>query len=111
VTYSPDGRWFATVDAKTRLVWIWDAHTNKRLLELGTHSNGAIWSVQFSPDGRLLSVASEGDGLMPPESPSGRLNREPPMTIGSGSRQSLCDRFRASSGVSVSRPIPGRSLL
>ncbi|MHC1766228.1 MAG: WD40 repeat domain-containing serine/threonine protein kinase [Verrucomicrobiia bacterium] len=62
VAYSPDGQWFATVDAKTRLVWIWDAHTNKRLLELGTNSNGAIWSVQFSPDGRHLAIASEGDG-------------------------------------------------
>jgi WD40 repeat protein len=33
-------------------VWIWDAHTGKRLLEIGG-GKGRTMSVQFSPDGHL----------------------------------------------------------
>jgi len=62
ITYSPDGRWLATVDSKTESVWVWDAGTGKRRLELGTNVTGTIWSAQFSPDGRHLAIASEGGG-------------------------------------------------
>jgi len=62
VTYSPDGRWLVTTDYTKRLVWVWDAQRDKRLLELGTNVNGTIWSARFSPDGRHLAIASEGGG-------------------------------------------------
>jgi WD40 repeat protein len=60
VTYSPDGRLLLTTDGATRQVWLWDAQSGKRRLELGTNANGAIWSAQFSPDGRHLATASTG---------------------------------------------------
>ncbi|MGQ5491124.1 WD40 repeat domain-containing protein, partial [Thauera sp. ZXT1-4] len=60
MAYSPNGRWLLTTDGATRQAWLWDAQSGKRLLELGTNANGAIWSAQFSPDGRHLATASTG---------------------------------------------------
>jgi WD40 repeat protein/predicted Ser/Thr protein kinase len=62
VTYSPDGRLLLTTDSATRQVLIWDAQFGEQLLKLGTNASGAIWSAQFSPDGRYLATASAGDG-------------------------------------------------
>jgi WD40 repeat protein len=60
VTYSPDGRLLLTTDGATRQVWLWDAQSGERPLEFGTNANGAIWSAQFSPDGRHQAAASTG---------------------------------------------------
>jgi len=51
--FSPDGKWLATGDFDSDSVWIWDAHTGKRLLEVGTGGKGRTMSVQFSRDGQL----------------------------------------------------------
>ncbi len=56
VAYSPDGKWLVTGDFDTDSVSIWDAHTGKRLLEIGTPGKGRTMSVQFSPDGRQLAT-------------------------------------------------------
>jgi serine/threonine protein kinase/WD40 repeat protein len=60
VAYSPNGKWIATGDFDTSQVWIWDARTGQRLLELGTEitAGGRTWSIQFSPDGHYLAAAA-----------------------------------------------------
>jgi serine/threonine protein kinase/WD40 repeat protein len=57
ISYSPNGKWLATVDWNTALVWIWDAQTGQRQIELGTNGPGTGMCVQFSPDGRYLGTA------------------------------------------------------
>ena len=59
VAYSPDGKWLATGDFDADSVWIWDAHTGKRLLEIGTGGKGRTMSVQFSPDGHLATCGDK----------------------------------------------------
>ncbi len=58
VAYSPDGRFLVTTAAGTRRLWLWDARTGTRLLELGSQQDGTVWSAQFSPDSRYLAAAS-----------------------------------------------------
>jgi WD40 repeat protein len=53
VAYSPDGKWLAIGDFDADSVWILDARTGKRLLQVGTGGKGRTMSVQFSPDGHL----------------------------------------------------------
>jgi WD40 repeat protein len=59
VAYSPDGKWLATGDFDTDSVWICDAHTGKRLLEVGSAGKGRTMSVQFSPDGHLVTCGDK----------------------------------------------------
>jgi serine/threonine protein kinase/WD40 repeat protein len=61
--YSPNGQWLATGDWSTDLVSIRDAHTGRRLLDLGTNGVGRTWSVAFSPSGSYLATATEPYGL------------------------------------------------
>ncbi|MBI4664542.1 MAG: protein kinase [Verrucomicrobia bacterium] len=64
VAYSPGGDLLATGNWDNGSVELWDARTGKRLRELRTSvSARAIWSVQFSPNGRYLATASENDGV------------------------------------------------
>src|SRR6266550_2183716 len=58
VAYSPDGFLLATAELDWGLVWVWNARTGKRLLELGTNKYGNTWSTEFSADGRYLASAS-----------------------------------------------------
>jgi serine/threonine protein kinase/WD40 repeat protein/tetratricopeptide (TPR) repeat protein len=57
IAYSPDGKWLATGDYKTPSVWLWDARTGKKLLELQSDGPGFTWSVAFTSDGRHLATA------------------------------------------------------
>jgi WD40 repeat protein len=59
VAYSPDGKWLVTGDFDADSIWIWDAHTGKRLLEIGTAGPGRTMSVQFSPDGGHLATCGD----------------------------------------------------
>jgi serine/threonine protein kinase/WD40 repeat protein len=59
VACSPDGKWLVTGDFDTDSIWIWDAHTGKRLVDLGTGKKGRTMSVQFSPDGRHLATCGK----------------------------------------------------
>jgi serine/threonine protein kinase/WD40 repeat protein len=59
VSYSPDGRYLATTTWGWRSIWIWDAQTGKRLLDVKlSEPSGIVWSAQFSPDSRFLAAAS-----------------------------------------------------
>jgi len=62
VAYSPDGRYLATSDYETDQVWIWDARSGQRLLELGEKRPGRVWSVRFAVDGTYLVAAGAGPG-------------------------------------------------
>jgi WD40 repeat protein len=68
VAYSPDGKWLVTGDFDTGSIWIWDAHTGKRLLDLGTAKKGRTMSVQFSPDGRHLATCGKIWAIEPGQS-------------------------------------------
>jgi WD40 repeat protein len=65
VAFSPDGKLLAVgnatsvggANARTFTVTIWDAETGQRVRALEGHAM-SIWSVAFSPDGRLLAVAT-----------------------------------------------------
>jgi WD40 repeat protein len=57
VSYSPDGQFLVSGDYNTDQIWIWDARTGKRVLELGTNEPGGTFSAEFSPDGRYLATA------------------------------------------------------
>jgi len=57
-SYSPDGKWLATGDFDSGSVWIWDAQTGKRLLEIGA-GKGRTMSVQFSSDGGKLAICGD----------------------------------------------------
>jgi WD40 repeat protein len=55
-SYTPDGQLLATGISDRDLVWIRDAHTGQRLLELGTGQVGEAMWAGFSPDGRYLAT-------------------------------------------------------
>jgi WD40 repeat protein len=62
---SPDGRWFASAGEDRRIA-LWDFATGKFLYwvrateeDTGTAHQGAVTTVQFLPDGHLLSAARD----------------------------------------------------
>ncbi|KPK85253.1 MAG: hypothetical protein AMJ81_03940 [Phycisphaerae bacterium SM23_33] len=55
--FSPGGKALATVSDK---LYVWDSRTGGRLAEAASHKGG-IWSVAFSPDGRLLATGGNDD--------------------------------------------------
>jgi hypothetical protein len=65
----------ATTTRGTCAVWLWDARTGERLLEVGRTTSGFAWSAQFSPDSRYLATALSVRGIeiwsiAPPTDPS-----------------------------------------
>ena len=56
-TFSPDTRVLATVYDK---LCIWDTRTARRLARVTAHQSG-IYSVAFSPDGKLLATGGDAD--------------------------------------------------
>jgi WD40 repeat protein/tRNA A-37 threonylcarbamoyl transferase component Bud32 len=55
--FSPDGQWIVT--CYTQPI-VWDAMTGKRLLTING-INSYLWSVAFSPDGRMIATASQDE--------------------------------------------------
>jgi WD40 repeat protein/tRNA A-37 threonylcarbamoyl transferase component Bud32 len=55
VAFSPDGTRTASPDGQ--VVKVWDAQTGKGLLTLKGHA-GPVWSVAYSPDGKLIASGS-----------------------------------------------------
>ena len=58
VAFSPDGKRFAS-GAQDSKIKVWDTASLKLLATLAT-DRGAVWSVAFTPDNRLLSAGSDG---------------------------------------------------
>ncbi|HVG61562.1 MAG TPA: protein kinase, partial [Hyalangium sp.] len=56
VTFSPDGRWLATV-SDDRTVRLWEARSGGMRL-LGSHDD-EVWRAAFSPDGRWLATTGK----------------------------------------------------
>ena len=56
VTFSPDGRWLATV-SDDRTVRLWNAQSGAMRL-LGSH-NDEVWRAAFSPDGQWLATTGK----------------------------------------------------
>jgi WD40 repeat protein len=56
VTVSPDGKTVASADTKS--IHLWDVATGTKRVTLNGHT-GLVWSVAFSPDGRLLLSGSK----------------------------------------------------
>lgn len=54
VVYSPDGRLLAT-SGWNNVVYVWDAHTGMKLLDLEGHGNN-VWGLAFSCDGKRLAT-------------------------------------------------------
>jgi serine/threonine protein kinase/WD40 repeat protein len=59
VSFSPQGQWLAVGNWDSDIVWIRDARTGQRLLELGEGRPGHGCSAKFSPDGRYLVTAGD----------------------------------------------------
>ena len=57
LAYSPDGRLLAGTGEDSTQIDIWDTRTRHRSARLAGHT-GAVYSVAFSGDGRLLASAS-----------------------------------------------------
>jgi WD40 repeat protein len=56
VTYSPDGRRLAS-GGGDNTVQLWDSQTGEQLATLRGHI-GAVWSLAYSGDGKILATAS-----------------------------------------------------
>jgi WD40 repeat protein len=54
VAFSPDGKQVVS-GSYDQTVRLWDAATGARLQTLEGHT-GSVWSVAFSPDGKLLPI-------------------------------------------------------
>ena len=65
----PQGRWLVAGDADGR-VWRWDLRSpgdppTKPFLDLGEEQrNNVIWSVAFRPDGELIALGTEFNGVV-----------------------------------------------
>jgi WD40 repeat protein len=62
VAVSPDGHWFAGVSQQP-VVWLWDTERRRPLFTL-PRARADVWSMTWSPDGRLLVLGLADGGLV-----------------------------------------------
>lgn len=56
LAFAPGGRVLASIAGDSRFVWLWEAHTGKRLRKLTNPENGfAVRALAFLPDGRHVA--------------------------------------------------------
>jgi WD40 repeat protein len=63
LAFSPDGRTLATVAGEAggylRTAWLWDAASHRQVGQLTAPESGGLFSVAYSPDGRLLATGGD----------------------------------------------------
>ncbi len=76
IAFSPDGKRFATA-SQGRNAWLWDAWTGQRLSENLARPDAPLRSdnalAKFSPDGRLVAIATDDKSLRILEAPAAPL--------------------------------------
>ena len=71
VVFSPDGKQLAACDGFT--VKIWDAQTGQNLFTL--NGGGSVFSLAYSPDGKLLASGNSSGGVKLFDAATGKLMR------------------------------------
>jgi WD40 repeat protein/serine/threonine protein kinase len=88
VSYSPDGRTFAT-SSQDGTARVWNAETGRLIHELRGHSPDICWRVAYRPDGTMLASCGRDKTVKLWDAASGRLIR----TLGERLDTDICVNF------------------
>jgi WD40 repeat protein len=82
LAFDSEGRWLAVASANTEEIVIRDAHTLEELHRVPLADGDSLWSMSFSPDGRLLAGGGELGKLHVIETDTWRARSAAPVTDG-----------------------------